>query len=112
MNPSDDFEVFERDDEEEDEAAYEAEAYASSSMGGMIPYRNVPALVGYYLGVFSILPIFPLGIAAVICGIVGLKKAKEHPEVKGGAHAWAAIVLGGIFGALWTWLTFRLIAEL
>ena len=67
----------------------------------IIPYKNVPALIGYYLGVFSIIPCFPLGITALILGIKGLKKAKEHPEAKGKAHAWVGIIAGGFFGVIY-----------
>lgn len=65
--------------------------------GGLIPYKNVPALVGYYLGIFSLFPCVPiLSIAAVVLGIMGLSKVAREPAVKGTVHAWIAIVLGGI----------------
>ena len=69
----------------------------------LIPYRNAPALVAYYIGVFSIIPCFGplLGIAAVILGILGLRKAKAHPESRGKVHAWIGIVAGGFFGLLY-----------
>ena len=65
-------------------------------LGGLIPYKNTPALVGYYLGVFSLIPCLglPLGIVAFVCGLFGLKRAREHPESKGKVHAWVAIGLG------------------
>ena len=66
----------------------------------------MPALVGYYVSILGMLPCFPLGIAAFILGIMGLQKAKCNPEVKGKVHAWIAIILGGLFGALWTAVTF------
>lgn len=71
--------------------------------GGMIPYKNVPALIAYYLGIFSILPFLGLllGITAVILGIIGLKKAEEKPVIKGRVHAWVGIVCGCIFGLTW-----------
>ena len=52
----------------------------------------------YYLGVFSLIPCaaIPLGIAAFVLGLKGLKFAKEHPESRGKAHAWAGIILGGL----------------
>ena len=77
--------------------------------GGVIPYKNVPALIGYYLGVFSILPLFPIGIAALVLGILGLRKRRRHPEVKGAVHAWIGIVGGGLFGGIWLVLTSMLV---
>ena len=67
-----------------------------NTLGGLIPYKNTPALVAYYLGVFSLIPCFgiALGIGACICGIFGLKRACEHPETKGKVHAWVGIGLG------------------
>ena len=73
--------------------------------GGVIPYKNVPALVAYYCGVFSIIPCFPIGIAAFILGIIGLRKAKQTPAVRGQVHAWIGIIAGGLFGLLWLVLT-------
>lgn len=65
--------------------------------GGLIPYKNVPALVGYYLGIFSLFPCVPvLSIAALVLGIMGLMKVKREPVVKGTVHAWIAVVLGGV----------------
>lgn len=60
-----------------------------------IPYKNSPALVGYYLGVFSLVPCFGLALVpfAIGCGIFGLRRAAKHPEARGKAHAWTAILL-------------------
>jgi hypothetical protein len=73
------------------------------STGGIIPYKNGPALAAYYLGVFSIIPCFGLllAIPALILGIIGLKKRKANPAIKGTAHAWIGIILGGIFTVVW-----------
>ena len=63
--------------------------------GGVIPYKNPPALIAYYLGLFS--PIFPpLGIVAVILGVIGLRKRKQNPVIKGSVHAWIGIGCGGL----------------
>lgn len=64
--------------------------------GGVIPYKNAPALIGYYTGIFSLLPCigFPLGFVAVVLGIVGLRRKSKHPEVKGTAHAIVALCCG------------------
>jgi hypothetical protein len=75
------------------------------SLSTLIPYRNPQALTAYYLGVFSISACIPLlGIAgvvmaifAVICGVRGLRLAKENPQSRGRVHAWIGIVGGSIF---------------
>jgi hypothetical protein len=65
-----------------------------------IPSKNGPALAAYYLGIFSLFPClgFPLGIAAVYFGIQGLRRVRATPEVRGGAHAWAGVICGSLFG--------------
>jgi hypothetical protein len=65
--------------------------------GGIIPYKNPQALISYYLGVFSLIPVlgFLLTIPAIVLGILGLKKKKKFPIIKGGAHAWIGICLAG-----------------
>ena len=73
--------------------------------GGVIPYKNVPALMAYYCGVFSIIPFFPIGVAAFVLGIIGLKRRKRKPVIRGAAHAWIGIIIGGLFGLIWTALT-------
>lgn len=71
--------------------------------GGVIPYKNPPALIAYYLSLFSIIPFLGilLGIVAFILGIIGLIKKKEKPIIKGGVHAWIGIILGFFFAMLW-----------
>lgn len=67
--------------------------------GGLIPYKNPKALLAYYLGILSMLPLlgFPFGIASIVLGILGLKARKANPIVKGSVHAWIGIVLGASF---------------
>ena len=76
----------------------EREPVTGDATGGVIPYKNVPALVSYYLGVFSLIPCFgiPLGLAAVILGIIGLVKYKKHPQIRGVVHALVGLILGGL----------------
>lgn len=64
----------------------------------IIPVRNMPALIGYYLGLFSCFPVlgFPLAIAGVILGWKGIRRAWQHPEAKGGIHAWVGLICGSI----------------
>lgn len=78
---------------------------SDEAVATLIPYKNQPALIAYYVGILGMLPCFPLGIAAFILGIMGLRKVKQHPEVHGTVHAWIGIVLGFLFGGLWTVLT-------
>ena len=77
--------------------------------GGLIPYKNPPALIGYYLGYLGLFPLLgiPFAIAAIILGFIGLRKKKKNPAVRGSGHAIFAIVAGfigllcsGGFGAL------------
>ncbi len=62
----------------------------------LIPARNTPALVGYYLGVFSLIPCLGviLALFALGFGITGLRKA--HEAGVGRVHAIVAIALGGL----------------
>ena len=71
---------------------------ANNAISTLIPYRNAPALIAYYLGVFSLIPCvgFLLGLAAIILGVMGLKQASNRPETKGKAHAWVGIILGAL----------------
>ena len=71
--------------------------------GGLIPYKNVPALIAYYLGIFSLLPVIglPLGMVAVVLGIMGLIKKSKMPQVRGTAHALIGIILGSITTLVW-----------
>lgn len=70
----------------------------SNAAAIVVPYKNVPALVGYYLGVFSLIPCLGavLALGAVPLGIAGLRKARSTPGAHGTAHAITAIVLGSI----------------
>lgn len=71
--------------------------------GGLIPYKNAPALLAYYLGVFSLIPCFGffLAVPAFVLGIIGLRNASRHPAVRGQVHAWIGIIAGAIFTLLW-----------
>ena len=74
----------------------------NGTFGGLIPYHNTSALIGYYCAVFSIIPcFFFLGIAGFILGIIGLQNAKNRPEIGGVTHSWVGIIVGGLFGFGW-----------
>ncbi|MEL6739065.1 MAG: hypothetical protein AAFP26_00240 [Planctomycetota bacterium] len=86
---------------------------SADATGGLIPYKNGPALAAYYCGIF--LFIFgcvglPVGIVAIVLGVKGLKKRKAHPAIAGSVHAWIGIVLGSLstllsLGAIGLWLS-------
>jgi hypothetical protein len=72
--------------------------------GGLIPFKNPKALIAYYLGIFSGLPVIglPIGVAAFILGIMGLRDRARNPIIKGSVHASIGIGCGGFFALLWT----------
>jgi hypothetical protein len=73
---------------------------ASDPVAALIPYKNWPALTGYYLGLFSLFPILglPLAVVAVVFGVMGLRRAAENPAVRGKGHAITALICGSLFG--------------
>jgi hypothetical protein len=82
--------------------------------GGIIPYKNPKALIAYYLGLFSILPLIGLvmGVVAVVLGILGLRERKAHPEIKGGIHAGIGIGCGGLMALVWTFVVVMIIVAM
>jgi hypothetical protein len=86
----------------------------SDAVSTLIPYKNGQALVSYYLGIFSILPVVGavLGIVAVVLGIRGVMVAKRKPEARGAAHAWVGIICGAIFGLAWILIDLLILATM
>ena len=87
---------------------YQPQAFQSTDMagdatGGVIPYKNPKALIAYYLGLFSGLPLigFPLGVVAFVLGILGLIARNRNPAIKGSVHAAIGIGCGGVFAIIW-----------
>lgn len=72
--------------------------------GGIIPFKNPKALWAYYLGILSGLPIIglPIGIAAFVLGIQGLKARRANPVIKGSIHAGIGVGCGCFFTIFWT----------
>jgi hypothetical protein len=92
-----------------------APAIQGDNTGGVIPYKNPQALFAYYIGLFALIPLLGLamGPAAVVLGLRGLKYHRENPVVKGQAHAWIGIVLGGMWTAIhWIALIVTVVAML
>jgi hypothetical protein len=75
-----------------------AESAGDEGIATLIPYRNPPALTGYYFSIASLLPIVGAiaGPIAIRLGIVGLRKRRADPRCHGLVHAWIAIVVGSI----------------
>ena len=70
--------------------------------GGIIPYKNKHALIGYYMSVGGLImmciPVIGLiyTISVVVLGVKGLKNTKANPKVKGQVHSWIAIIGGSL----------------
>jgi hypothetical protein len=77
-------------------------ANQGDATGGVIPYKNPNALLAYYFSIGTLLccitPL-PLGIIPMVMGIMGLRARARNPVIKGSAHAWIGIVLGGLSAA-------------
>ncbi len=74
-----------------------------SGVNKIIPYRNVPALVGYYCAVFALIPIVGavLGPISFVLGIIGLRVRRTNPAAGGKVHAWIGIILGGLLSLVY-----------
>ena len=74
------------------------EPKAPSTLDHIVPAKNPPALIGYYLAVFSLIPCLALilGPAAVYFGSKGRKAARETPSLPGRTHAMFAIAFGAL----------------
>ena len=96
------------------DANYAAPVEEGDGTGGVIPYKNPKALIAYYLGIVSGLPLIglPFGVAAFVLGILGLKARKRNPVIKGSAHAWIGIGCGGFFAVLWVIMIIGIITSM
>lgn len=71
---------------------------ADGGLSYIIPFRNGWALAAYYVGIFSLIPIFGiiLGPLAIIFGCLGLRHASRQANAHGRVHALVGIILGGL----------------
>jgi hypothetical protein len=73
-------------------------AVSTPVVDSMIPYKNKNALIGYYLGVASVIPF--LGaiffIPAYAFSIFGLIAVNKTPSIKGKVHAIVGIALASL----------------
>lgn len=85
-------------------AASAAPTVGSTEELGWVPYRNGPALVAYYTGLFSLIGLVPLlGIpmlvlapVAIWYGYQGLASSYREPQRMGGHHARLGLLLAMI----------------
>ena len=68
------------------------------AMATIIPWRNKCALIGYYLGIFGLIPLLgiPLAIAGFVLGWLGIVHWKKNHRSHGLAHSIVAMVCGCI----------------
>ncbi len=71
---------------------------ADGGLSYIIPFRNGWALAAYYVGIFSLIPIFGiiLGPLAIIFGCLGLRHASRHANAHGRVHAIVGVILGSL----------------
>jgi hypothetical protein len=91
------------DDEDEDEVA-DVREKEPGLVGTMIPTKNPLALIAYYVGVFSILPIgLVTAPIALVLGLLGLMYSLKHPTARGMGHAITGVICGLIFTGIYWW---------
>ncbi|MEE3001725.1 MAG: hypothetical protein VX908_03420 [Planctomycetota bacterium] len=68
----------------------------NEAVATIIPWRNKYALIGYYLGIFGLIPLLgiPLAIAGIILGGLGIRHWKKNHRSHGLAHSIVAIACG------------------
>ena len=72
---------------------------------------NRPALWSRRLAYWSVLPLFPIGFAAVALALIGLARGPRLPKGSGTERAWTGLVTGLLFGSTWLAVTVWLILE-
>ena len=70
----------------------------NDSVQTLIPTKNMPSLLAYYFGIFGLVPILglPFTFAALIFGIIGLKRFARNPTPGAKGHAITGLVLASI----------------
>ncbi|HVS65173.1 MAG TPA: hypothetical protein VMT85_16905 [Thermoanaerobaculia bacterium] len=72
---------------------------------------NRPALWSRRLAYWSVLPLFPIGFAAVALALIGLARSPRLPKGSGTERAWTGLVTGLLFGSTWLAVTVWLLLE-
>ena len=79
------------------EQLFSESGYSSTSFRDIARLAQVnPALIGYYFGIFGLLPFIglPLAIVAIVLGKKGLNQYNAKPTPGAKVHAMIALVLG------------------
>jgi hypothetical protein len=109
------------DDRDDDRPRKRQPSAGGDAVSAVIPYKNVPALISYYAGVFGLLTCFIFGVGGLFgilpigLGVFGLVTASKNKDAHGRLHAWIGIGLG-VFEALVgcgfsVWFLFAIISE-
>ncbi len=92
-----------------------AQSSSNSFVDTLIPTKNVDSLKAYYLGLFSIAPLFGLiiGPIAFLAGRRALRAVKADPKLPGKTHAvvgigcgWIGFIFNLLIVTLFTYLIF------
>ena len=80
------------DDDDDDDRPRRRRQADDGGIDNVIPFRNVLALVSYYMGVFGLLTCFIFGVGGlfgivpVSLGVLGLMKASKDSQARGRVH--------------------------
>ena len=90
------------DEDDDDERLTKRKGSGDGGVGYVIPYKNAPALISYYIGVLGLIACFLGGLsiftgaAAIGLGIMGMMRASKNPEAHGRGHAITGMILGAV----------------
>ncbi len=78
----------------------------NDALQSLIPTKNPPALISYYVGVASLICIFApiLSPISILFGIKAMKLIKEQPGLPGRGHAITGFILSGFSLAVFLFL--------
>lgn len=86
--------------------------FDNANFGSLTPWDNPAAVYSYGVAWAGLVPVLglPLGLAAVVFGIVGLMRQRRRPEIMGRNFAIAGMTIGlcdALFNAAGIWCVGR-----